>query len=61
LCKACRLPFFFLLVFAEWETKFLYFKKRSCFSAEKVIIITKNSLSFAKNSGMDWTEQEEIW
>jgi hypothetical protein len=61
LCKACRLSFFLLIVSAGWEDEIPLFWIRIKISIEKAVIITKNSLSFAKNSGMDWTEQEEIW
>jgi len=61
LCKAFQISFFLLIVFAEWENEIPLLWLRSKVSIEKAVIITKNSLSYAKNSGMDWTEWEEIW
>jgi len=56
LCKAFRLSFFLLIVFAEWENEIPLLWLRSIVRIEKAVIITKNSLLFTKIDGMDWTE-----
>jgi len=56
LCKAFRLSFSLLIVFAEWENEIPFLWLRSKVKIEKAVIITKNSLFFAKINGMDWTE-----
>ncbi|HBE86018.1 MAG TPA: hypothetical protein DDW53_12290 [Lachnoclostridium sp.] len=61
LCKAFQRSFFLLAVSAEWENEIPLLWLRNKDRIKKAVIITKNSLSFAKINGMDWTEWEKIW